>query len=95
MNRMWYNIRKFRNYRSELTDLLSVYKDLQTALHLHLACQNNHVQVAEFLISNGADMNIKDKVCSEEVVSLPSGRLLCVFSISNLHMFTETTDSWR
>ena len=39
----------------------SVLQDLQTALLL--ACKFNHVACAEFLISKGADMNIKDEVC--------------------------------
>ena len=85
MSRIWYNRCKCRNYLSaELIDLLSVNQYLQTALHL--ACWNNHVQVAEFLVSNGGDMNIKDKVCSEDVVSSLSGSLLCVFSLTNFHM---------
>ena len=88
MSRIWYNRCKCRNYLSaEVIDLLSVYQAMQTALHL--ACRKNHVQVAKFLVSNGGDMNIKDKVCSEDAVSFPSGSLLCVFRITNFHMNME------
>ena len=35
-------------------------KDLKTALHF--ACANNHVEIAGFLMSKGADNDLKDKV---------------------------------
>ena len=28
---------------------------------LHLACQNNHYQIIQFLLRNGAELNPKDK----------------------------------
>ena len=40
---------------------------------LHIASKEGHVEISRMLIEGGADLNMKDKVCSPEV---SSGQLL-------------------